>query len=190
MRPRYALLLALLPASLAVAADNRPAPKPAATPTGEPVSCVPLAQIRESRIRDDWTIDFVAGGNRVWRNALTSRCSGSGRERHHLQDLAQPAVQHRHRLRARDYRRPRTRAVVQPRPVRAGAAEEVAYCVGSTFNPLRPCSGVSWGASHHRSVGIAHRLEHPFPLGDDRGRHRVADDVGGRCAHVEEGIDA
>jgi hypothetical protein len=74
---RYALLLAIVPATLAAAADSRPAPKPAAQPTGAPVSCVPLAQVRETRIRDDWTIDFVSsGGGRVWRNALTSRCSG------------------------------------------------------------------------------------------------------------------
>ncbi len=76
MKPRYALLLALVPLALAAAEDNRPAPKPEGDVVGAPVSCVPLAQVRETRIRDDWTIDFVGSGNRVWRNALTSRCSG------------------------------------------------------------------------------------------------------------------
>lgn len=76
MKPLYVLLLALVPASLAAATDSRPAPKPAAHATGAPVSCVPLSQIRETKIRDDWTIDFIDGGDRVWRNALTSRCPG------------------------------------------------------------------------------------------------------------------
>ena len=76
MNPRYALLLAIIPTTLAAASDTRPAPKPAAQPLGAPVSCVPLAQLGETRIRDDWTIDFVGTGNSVWRNALTSRCSG------------------------------------------------------------------------------------------------------------------
>lgn len=76
MKPFYALLLTLIPASLAAASDGRPAPKPGATPVGTAVGCIPLNQIRETRIRDDWTIDFIASGNRVWRNSLTSRCSG------------------------------------------------------------------------------------------------------------------
>jgi hypothetical protein len=75
MKPRLALLLVLLPASLA-AADSRPAPKPAATPVGPPTSCIPLSQVQSTRIRDDWTIDFISSGNRAWRNALTHRCSG------------------------------------------------------------------------------------------------------------------
>lgn len=80
MKARYALLLSLVPVSLA-AADSRPNPRPAAHPVGEPVSCIPLVQIRESKVRDDWTIDFVGAGNRVWRNALTHRCSSLGMER-------------------------------------------------------------------------------------------------------------
>ncbi len=76
MKPLAVLLLALVPASLAAASDNRPAPRPAARPIGAPVSCVPLHQIRETKIRDDWTIDFIGSGKRVWRNTLTSRCSG------------------------------------------------------------------------------------------------------------------
>ena len=39
-------------------------------------------------------------------------------------------------------------------------------------------------------IGIAQRLEHPFALGDHRGGYRVANDVGGRTAHVEERVDA
>ncbi|HEX7751113.1 MAG TPA: hypothetical protein VF440_01810 [Novosphingobium sp.] len=54
----------------------RPEPSPAARPVGTPTSCIPLNQIRESKVRDDWTIDFVAAGKRAWRNTLTARCPG------------------------------------------------------------------------------------------------------------------
>ena len=37
---------------------------------------MPLSQLRESRIRDDWTIDFIQSGNRAWRNTLPQRCPG------------------------------------------------------------------------------------------------------------------
>ena len=37
---------------------------PAATPTGPSVTCIPMVQIRETRVRDDWTIDFRMNGNR------------------------------------------------------------------------------------------------------------------------------
>jgi hypothetical protein len=55
--------------------EARPAVTPAATIVGKPESCVPLSQLGETRIRDDWTIDFIGNG-RVWRNALTGRCPG------------------------------------------------------------------------------------------------------------------
>ena len=54
--------------------DERPAVSPAARVVGTPQSCIPLAQLRETRIRDDWTIDFIGTGNRAWRNTLTARC--------------------------------------------------------------------------------------------------------------------
>jgi hypothetical protein len=56
-------------------AGERPPVSPAATVIGAAQSCIPIRQIGETRIRDDWTIDFVIG-DRVWRNALPSRCSG------------------------------------------------------------------------------------------------------------------
>ena len=55
--------------------DKRPPVSPAATVIGKPENCIPLRQLRETRVRDDWTIDFIAEG-RVWRTTLTSRCSG------------------------------------------------------------------------------------------------------------------
>lgn len=40
------------------------------------LDCVPLSQVREIRVRDDWTIDFIGGGADVWRNSLPRRCAG------------------------------------------------------------------------------------------------------------------
>ena len=54
---------------------------PAATPAGPAVSCIPLVGIRESQVRDDWTIDFRTAGNRWYRNTLPYRCNGLGFER-------------------------------------------------------------------------------------------------------------
>ncbi len=48
---------------------------------GEPVNCIPLHTIRESRVRDDWTIDFQVNGNRWYRNTLPNRCNALGSER-------------------------------------------------------------------------------------------------------------
>jgi len=76
MKPIYVLLLALVPGSLAAASDNRPVPRPAAQVIGAAQRCIQLSQIRETKIRDDWTIDFVTGGGQAWRNALTHRCAG------------------------------------------------------------------------------------------------------------------
>ena len=49
---------------------------PVARIVGEPVSCIPLHQARESRIRDDYTIDFMRNAREGWRVTLPYRCSG------------------------------------------------------------------------------------------------------------------
>lgn len=54
---------------------------PAVRVVGEPVSCLPLQSIRESRVRDDWTIDFRTSGGGWYRNTLPNRCSGLGFEK-------------------------------------------------------------------------------------------------------------
>lgn len=54
---------------------------PAARVAGDAVNCLPLSTIRESVVRDDWTIDFRTGSNRWYRNALPNRCNGLGFER-------------------------------------------------------------------------------------------------------------
>lgn len=53
---------------------------PAARVVGEARSCIPLTQIRESRVRNDWTIDFLSGSRRGWRVALPARCPSLGLE--------------------------------------------------------------------------------------------------------------
>lgn len=64
---------------LAVPAVARQRSVPAATPVGAPVNCISLP-IRESRVRDDRTIDFFARG-KVYRNMLPYSCPGLGTER-------------------------------------------------------------------------------------------------------------
>ena len=80
MKPQAYLMLALSPLALAACSQEGPAERPAVAPAarvvGEPASCIPLAQLTETRVRDDWTIDFVSSGKRAWRNTLTSRCPG------------------------------------------------------------------------------------------------------------------
>lgn len=54
---------------------------PAATAAGTPVSCISIAQIQESRVRDDWTIDFRVSGTKWYRNTLPNRCYSLGFEK-------------------------------------------------------------------------------------------------------------
>lgn len=51
---------------------------PAARPTGTARNCIPLTSIRESRVQDDWTIDFHTGGKDWYRVTLPQRCNGLG----------------------------------------------------------------------------------------------------------------
>lgn len=80
MKPSILLCtLAALPLAACTAQDrpaDRPAVSPAARITGPAVSCIPISQMRETRIRDDWTIDFLSSGRHGWRNTLTARCPG------------------------------------------------------------------------------------------------------------------
>lgn len=53
---------------------------PVATETGPAKSCIPLRSIRETRVRDDRTIDFVTSGRKAFRNVLPDACPGLGFE--------------------------------------------------------------------------------------------------------------
>lgn len=54
---------------------------PAVKVLGAGQSCIPIAQIQESRVRDDWTIDFRTAGNKWYRNTLPHRCTSLGFEK-------------------------------------------------------------------------------------------------------------
>jgi hypothetical protein len=75
------LTLALLPLCLAGCQQQGWPGKPTAPlyeaqVIGEPQSCIPLVQVRESRIRDDMTIDFMRGNKEGWRVSLETPCPG------------------------------------------------------------------------------------------------------------------
>ena len=76
MKLRNAALLIVSPLALAAGPSERPAASPAAKVTGEAVNCIPRSRVRETRIRDDWTIDFMRDSRTGWRNTLPNRCSG------------------------------------------------------------------------------------------------------------------
>lgn len=83
MRVRYPLLAACLLAAAAgpsAARPLKPAEEAAIRPAGKPESCIPISQIRETRVRDDQTIDFYMNGRRVYRNRLPDSCPELGFE--------------------------------------------------------------------------------------------------------------
>ena len=77
MTPRDSatILIAMFAAGIAVAK-----PVPPATPAGKPLDCVNTQDIRETRVRDDSTIDFYMLGNKVYRNKLPQSCPQLGFE--------------------------------------------------------------------------------------------------------------
>jgi hypothetical protein len=71
---------ALLLVALAGAADARERGVPPVTPAGKPESCIQLRDIRETRVRDDQTIDFYMRNRQVYRNTLPYQCPQLGFE--------------------------------------------------------------------------------------------------------------
>lgn len=51
---------------------------PMARATGPARNCIPLSSIRESRVQDDWTIDFHTGGKDWYRVTLPQLCNSLG----------------------------------------------------------------------------------------------------------------
>ena len=74
-----AALLAMLAGS-AVARPLKPAEEAKIQPSGPPVSCIQISNIRETRVRDDSTIDFYMNGGKVYRNKLPNSCPELGFE--------------------------------------------------------------------------------------------------------------
>ncbi len=85
MTRRHLFLAALAGATLGgtAATDARPLkPEQEAKikPVGKPVNCVQINRIRNTRVRDDSTIDFYMVGGQVLRNKLPNRCPSLGFE--------------------------------------------------------------------------------------------------------------
>ena len=80
MKARTAILTALTPLALTAGMQERPSERPPVSPAaevvGEAQSCIPLTSISSTEIRDDYTIDFMVGASKVWRNTLPNRCPG------------------------------------------------------------------------------------------------------------------
>jgi hypothetical protein len=77
------LAAAILLAALTGVADARPLkPEQEAKiqPAGPAVDCVSAHSIRETRVRDDSTIDFYMLGGKVYRNRLPNSCPELGFE--------------------------------------------------------------------------------------------------------------
>jgi hypothetical protein len=64
----------------AVARPLKPAEEAKIQPAGPPVNCVFVHDIRETRVRDDSTIDFYMSGGKVYRNTLPNSCPELGFE--------------------------------------------------------------------------------------------------------------
>jgi hypothetical protein len=73
MRNVFAVFLAFTP--VVALAASPPAP---VTPIGEPQNCVFIANIRETRVIDNKTIDFIMRDGRVLRNTLPNSCPPLG----------------------------------------------------------------------------------------------------------------
>jgi hypothetical protein len=71
----------LVAAAAASAGAKRPTDPTRNVPAGRVIgpaqSCIRLVEITNSEVRNDWTIDFEAGGSRrIYRNVLDHRCPG------------------------------------------------------------------------------------------------------------------
>ena len=76
----FLIVFALLATSGTVSAKRDRQAVPPATPAGEAVSCVPLQNIRSTRVHGDQVIDFHMSGGKVYRNTLPYACSSLGFE--------------------------------------------------------------------------------------------------------------
>ena len=78
-------LTPLIVAALALGACAQQEARPRAgqqtmVPAGDPVACVSTNRIRETRVIDDQTIDFVMIDGTIFRNTLPNRCPQRGFE--------------------------------------------------------------------------------------------------------------
>lgn len=78
-KPLAAALL-LLVAGAAAARPLKPEQEAKIRPAGKPVTCIQPSRIRETRVRDDRTIDFYMNDRTVYRNRLPQACPQLGFE--------------------------------------------------------------------------------------------------------------
>jgi hypothetical protein len=77
----FIAVAACAPAAAPSGDAARPAGAAPADATGlQGESCIAISQIRESRVRDDSTIDFIMRDGRTFRNTLPGRCPSLGFE--------------------------------------------------------------------------------------------------------------
>jgi hypothetical protein len=74
------LAIAATGASAETRAERKAAALAAAKPAGEPVSCIPISAIRNTRVRSDQVIDFFMNSKKVYRNTLPNSCPQLGFE--------------------------------------------------------------------------------------------------------------
>lgn len=85
MKPSIALAAVILP--LCACTDESPetasggqSRAPTVEVLGEPINCILVSRIRNTRVHDDFTIDFHMTGGDVFRNTLPNRCPQLGFE--------------------------------------------------------------------------------------------------------------
>jgi hypothetical protein len=80
IRPLTAALIVAALAGTALARPLKPEQEAKIHPAGPPVNCIQPSSIRETRVRDDSTIDFYMNGGKVFRNKLPNSCPQLGFE--------------------------------------------------------------------------------------------------------------
>ena len=75
-----ALALPIAACTAAPESTTRDIRAPAATVAGEPVSCISTNRIRDTRVHDDYTIDFHMVDGTTYRQSLRYRCASLGFE--------------------------------------------------------------------------------------------------------------
>ncbi len=74
------IIASALASGSAAIAKHEPKVPPEARETGAAVDCIPIVQIRESRVRSDQVIDFRSSGKKWYRNTLPYSCPSLGFE--------------------------------------------------------------------------------------------------------------
>ena len=74
------IIASALASGSAAIAKHEPKAPPEARETGAAVDCIPIVQIRESRVRNDQVIDFRSSGKKWYRNTLPYSCPSLGFE--------------------------------------------------------------------------------------------------------------